>query len=142
MSTIKKDSLWIFKPHRTVLINNKTTNNTTYSFTISTGFYLPHVLLQALVLLRDIQVVGGRIATGATGRGVVWRAEQRIRLTVRSARRVALGRATQQLVLEFVLLFELSVFACASVVVIAQRAQVICQGIFWVRLEEYKANVC
>ncbi len=25
MSTIKKDSLWIFKPHRTVLINNKTT---------------------------------------------------------------------------------------------------------------------
>jgi len=87
-------------------------------------------------------VVGGRIATGATGRGVVRRAEQRIRLTVRSARRVALGRATQQLVLEFVLLFELSVFACASVVVIAQRAQVICQGIFWVRLEEYKANVC
>ena len=25
MSAIKKDSLWIFKPHRTVLINNKTT---------------------------------------------------------------------------------------------------------------------
>ncbi len=44
MSTIKKDSLWTLKPHRTVLINNKTTkqNNTTYSFAISTGF-LPHV---------------------------------------------------------------------------------------------------
>ena len=27
MSTIKKDSIWIFKPHRTVLINNKTTKH-------------------------------------------------------------------------------------------------------------------
>ncbi len=32
MSTIKKYSLWIFKPHRTVLINNKTTKQHYFFF--------------------------------------------------------------------------------------------------------------
>ena len=52
---MKKDSLWIFKPHRTVLTSNKTTkqNNTTYSFTTTTAFYLGFQVVLALVAAGD-----------------------------------------------------------------------------------------
>ncbi len=58
---MKKNSLWIFKPNRTVLKKIKQQNNTTYSFTITTGFYL-----DVDAVLADGAVVGDRLLrTGA-----------------------------------------------------------------------------
>ena len=54
MSTIKKDSLWIFKPHRTVLINNKTTKQ----------HYLFFYYIYGLLPLPDVQAVADVAAPG------------------------------------------------------------------------------
>jgi len=133
VSTIKKDSLWIFQPHRTVLINNKTTKQHYLFFhyiygllprrRVQTHIQLP---LQRRRLLRVIRVRIYLVPLEELGR-----AQNRVRghieveVLLDGARRnvpVESGHLADQLDL---LLRQLALAACARLVVDGVGLQVL-----------------